>query len=140
LFGITTSHTLALGAEGYASVRVDSEGLSGANFTSDNVYVGLRGGFGDFRFGEVPVAAEYGQLANDLFDQTGGVDGGVSYTGVFGPIVFGANWSPEANEDSIGVGIRFNFAGLSFGVGTETRSGNRRFLDRRPLRNSGRSG
>ena len=125
LFGITTAHTLALGAEGYGSLRVDSDGLSGNNFTSDNVYVGIRGGFGDFRFGEVPVAAEYGQLAGDLFDQTGDINAGVSYTGVFGPIVLGLNWSPEAvnNADSIGAGIRFNFAGLSFGVGAEERAG-----------------
>ena len=126
LFGIVTAHTLSFGAEGYASLRVDSDGLSGNNFTSDNVYVGIRGGFGDFRFGEVPVAAEYGQLAGDLFDQTGDIDAGISYTGVFGPVVLGLNWSPEAvnNADSIGAGIRFNFAGLSFGVGVEERAEN----------------
>ncbi|MFK7893735.1 MAG: hypothetical protein AB8B63_23160, partial [Granulosicoccus sp.] len=31
----------------------------------DNVYVGIKGGFGDFRIGEIPLAVEYGQVAND---------------------------------------------------------------------------
>lgn len=117
LAGIIFSHNLALGATGYGSFRFDSEGLSGNNLTSDNVYVGIRGGFGDFRFGEVPIAAEYGQLAGDLFDQAGNSNGGVAYTGVFGPIVLGLDFSPESNDDSVSAGVRFNFAGLSFGVG-----------------------
>lgn len=120
LAGILFSHDLALGATGYGSFRLDSEGLSGNEVTSDNVYVGIRGGFGDFRFGEIPYAGEYGQLAGDLFDLTDNAVGGVSYTGVFGPVVFGADFSPEANEDSASLGIRFNFAGLSFGLGVGT--------------------
>ena len=117
LAGIIFSHNLSLGATGYGSFRFDSEGLSGNNVTSDNVYVGIRGRFGDFRFGEIPYAGEYGQLAGDLFDPTDNANGGISYTGVFGPVVLGLDFSPESNEDSLSAGIRFNFAGLSFGVG-----------------------
>jgi len=85
------------------------------------VYVGIKGGFGDVRFGEVPVAAEYGQVAGDLFDQTGDINGGISYTGAFGPATIGANFSPGRNEDSIGVGAKFNIGAFAVGVGVEDR-------------------
>ena len=127
LAGLTFSHTLALGATGYGAFRLDSEGISGNNVTSDNVYVGIRGSFGDFRFGQIPYAGEYGQLAGDLFDPTGSSDAGISYTGVFGPIVLGLDFSPEPNDDSVSAGIRFNFAGLSFGVGAGEIDGDANF-------------
>ena len=95
---------------------------SSATVSSDNVYVGVKGGFGDIRFGEIPLAVEYGQLANDIDDVGTTVPGGLSYTGVFGPVGFGLNFSPEADSDMIGAGINFNFAGATIGAGFEDRA------------------
>jgi len=119
--GITATHTMDNGLDAYGSLRFDGDTLSGGGVTNDNFYVGMKGGFGDLRFGEVPVAAEYGQVAGDLFDQTGGINGGISYTGAFGPATVGVSYSPARNEDTIGAGAKFNIGGFAIGVGAEQR-------------------
>lgn len=121
LFGIVATHTMNNGLDAYGSIRVDSAGLSNSTFSSDNTYVGIKGGFGDLRFGEVPVVAEYGQVAGDIIDQTGSIDGGISYTGAFGPASVGLSYAPARNEDTIGVGAKFNIGGFSIGIGGEQR-------------------
>lgn len=121
LFGIVATHTMNNGLDAYGSIRMDGNSLSGGAVTDDNIYVGIKGGFGDLRFGEVPVAAEYGQVAGDLFDQTGGIDGGISYTGAFGPATVGLSYSPARNEDTIGVGAKFSIGGFAIGIGGEQR-------------------
>jgi len=126
LFGITSSHALNNGLTGYGSLRTDLDALSGGDAgpgKADNVYVGVKGGFGDVRFGEIPVVAEYGQVAGDLHDVTGAVNGGLSYTGAFGPVSLGASWAPENNEDQVGVGVKFGIGGFSVGLGGEDRGG-----------------
>ena len=112
--------------------QVDSDGsltdddpielTSAATVASDNVYVGVKGGFGDVRLGEVPLAVEYGQLANDIHDVGTTVVDGLSYTGTFGPVGFGLNHSLEEDSDMIGAGINFNFAGATIGLGFEDRT------------------
>ncbi len=121
VFGVVATHTMNSGLSAFGSVRFDSTGFSGADVTSDNIYLGVKGGFGELRVGEVPVAAEYGQVANDIFDGFDGIDTGVSYTGGFGPVTIGANWSPARNDDVIGIGARFNIGGFSVGVGGQDR-------------------
>lgn len=96
---------------------------SPATVSADNVYVGVKGGFGDIRWGEIPLGVEYGQLANDIHDVGGTVAAGLSYTGAFGPVSFGLNYSPDAdnNSDMVGVGAKFNYGGFTIGLGAEDR-------------------
>ncbi len=142
LFGITSEHTMSNGLTGYGSVRLDLDRLSNGGTdvsvvdgtdtevasgniktagSADSVYVGVKGGFGDLRFGEIPLAVEYGQLSNDIYDVGAEINGGVSYVGSFGPASVIANWSPGRNSDAVGVGAKFSIGGFSIGVGTETR-------------------
>ena len=142
LFGIGSEHELNSGLTGYGNLRVDLDRLSNAGAididfdplsdedditvgsagTADAIYVGIKGGFGDFRFGEIPLAVEYGQVANDLFDVGSEISGGLSYTGNFGPVGLGLNWSPEGNQDAIGIGAKFALGGFSIGLGAEDRA------------------
>ena len=110
------------GLTGYANYRLDG-GFSGADLTSDSAHLGVKGGFGDIRFGEVNVIAEYGQVAGDLHDQTGDINDGVHYEGSFGPASIGLVYSPEANTDVIGAGAKFSLGGFAIGVGAEERAG-----------------
>lgn len=142
LFGIVSEHELNSGLTGYGSLRVDMNRLSNAGAvdvegdplteddnvtigsvgTADSVYVGVKGGFGDVRFGEIPLAVEYGQVANDIFDVAGEINGGVSYVGSFGPVGLIANFSPENNSDQVGLGAKFGIGGFSVGLGFEDRA------------------
>jgi len=107
---------MAGGLTAYGNYRLDS-GLTGSTPAGDNVWIGFRGGFGDVRIGEVPDALEYGQVANDALFDIGGENAGISYTGNFGPVTFGANWSPQNNSDKTAVGVKFGAFGLGIGVG-----------------------
>jgi len=126
---VNSSHKLNSGLTGYGNWRVDA-GLVGSTANADNVHVGIKGGFGDVRVGEVPDALEYGQKANDALFDIGGENFGISYTGSFGPATVGVNWSPEgtgdgstsfagdrAGSDKIAGGIKFGFGGFGIGVG-----------------------
>ncbi len=140
LFGIVAEHELNSGLTGYGSLRVDLDRLSnqggipiengpgedddlniGSVGTADSVYTGIKGGFGDFRIGEIPLAVEYGQVANDIFDVGSEISGGMSYTGTFGPVGLVANFSPEGNQDAAGLGAKFAIGGFSIGLGGEQR-------------------
>ncbi len=76
LFGITSEHTMNNGLTGYGSLRLDLDRLSNQTNddgektagSADSVYAGVKGGFGDLRFGEIPLGIEYGQFANDIYD------------------------------------------------------------------------
>jgi len=96
LLGIVTEHELNSGLTGYGSLRLDMDR-------------------------EIPLAVEYGQVANDLFDVGGEINGGISYTGSFGPVGLIANFSPEPNSDAVGVGAKFGIGGFSIGLGFEDR-------------------
>jgi len=143
LFGITSEHELNSGLTGYGSLRVDMNRLSNEGRqtfdpgtpefdeddvevtelgSADSVYVGIKGGFGDIRFGEVTSAAEYGQVANDIFDVTGDINGGMGYTGTFGPVGLAVSFAPENNEDVIAVGAKFGIGGFAIGLGAEDRA------------------
>ncbi|MBX2823522.1 MAG: porin [Gammaproteobacteria bacterium] len=126
---VNASHELNSGLTGYGNWRVDA-GLVGSGAVADNVHIGVKGGFGDVRIGEVPDALEYGQKANDALWDIGGENFGISYTGAFGPATVGLNWSPEGNgtgsgsvagdragSDKIAAGIKFNAGGFGVGVG-----------------------
>ena len=142
LVGVSTSHELNSGLTGYGSLRLDMDRLSNAGTviapgdpatedddvrigsagTADSVFVGIKGGFGDIRIGEVPNAVEYGQVSNDIFDVAGEVNGGISYTGSFGPASIIAQFSPEQNSDVVGLGAKFGVGGFSVGIGGENRA------------------
>lgn len=140
LFGIVSEHELNSGLTGYGSLRVDLDRLSNATSvveangpgedddvrvgsvgTADSVYTGIKGGFGDIRIGEIPLSVEYGQVANDIFDVGSEISGGLSYTGTFGPVGLIANFSPEGNQDAMGLGAKFGIGGFSIGLGAEQR-------------------
>lgn len=113
---IAASAPMFGGLTAYGNYRLDS-GLTGSTPAGDNVWIGFRGGFGDVRIGEVPDATEYGQVANDALFDIGGEDAGISYTGVVGPVTFGANWSPQNNSDRTAVGVKFGAFGFGIGIG-----------------------
>jgi len=94
---------------------------SNATVASDNIYVGVKGGFGDIRLGEIPLAVEYGQLANDIYDVGDTVVDGISYVGAFGPFGIGVNYALEQDSDMAGIGAKFSAAGVTFGIGYELR-------------------
>lgn len=129
LFGITSEHELNSGLTGYSSLRLDLDALSNTGGPSnDAVYAGIKGGFGDIRIGEIPLAVEYGQVANDIFDVGAEINGGLSYTGTFGPAGIILNYSPEGNAragetgDRMGIGAKFGIGGFSIGLGAEDRN------------------
>jgi len=112
------------GGTTFATTEIDPQGdetpteiTSKSTVASDNVYVGVKGDFGDIRLGEIPVAVEYGQLANDIFDVADDIVDGISYTGTFGPVGLGVNYSLEDDSDVAGIGAKFSAAGVTFGVG-----------------------
>ena len=118
--GVSASQALNSGLTGYGSVRIDVDTLSsGSSFTADNVYVGVKGGFGDLRLGEVANPGEYGQLLDIINDMGVGIDAGIGYEGSFGGATVGASYSPAPNQDVFGVGAKFAWSGLSIGVGMQ---------------------
>lgn len=118
-----TEHELNNGLTGYGNIRQDMNSLSNdGSFSTDSIYAGIKGGFGDIRVGEIPLAVEVGQMANDIFDVGDEINGGISYVGTFGPVGLTANFSPEPNSDAVGVGANFGLGGFSIGVGAEDRA------------------
>ncbi len=113
---ISASHTMNSGLTAYGNYRLDSA-LTGSTPAGDNVWVGIKGGFGDIRVGEVPDASEYGQVAGDILTDIGGENAGISYTGTFGPVALGLNWSPQNNSDKTAAGIKFSLGGFAIGIG-----------------------
>ena len=105
------------GLTAYSNWRGDVD-LTGSSIDGDNIHIGVKGDFGDFRIGEVPDATGYGQI-NDILpgSDIDGEDFGLSYTGSFGGFTFGANWSPEGSSDRIGAGVQFNIGGFGVGIG-----------------------
>ncbi len=143
LFGIVAEHETDSGLTGYGSLRVDMDRLSNAGTTvvangpgedddqklgsagtADSVYTGIKGGFGDVRIGEIPLSIEYAQMANDIYDIGSEVNGGLSYTGTFGPVGLIASFSPENNSEQLGLGAKFAIGGFSIGLGGEQRGPN----------------
>ena len=120
LFGISTSQALNSGLTGYGSVRFDLDTFSGGGpGSADSVYVGVKGGFGDLRMGEVANPGEYGQISDAFFDMGTTINEGIGYVGSFGGATIGASYSPSTNQDVFGVGAKFAWNGLSLGVGMQ---------------------
>lgn len=120
IVGVVANQALNNGLTGYGSLRIDLDSFSGGDSQSaDNVYVGVRGGFGDVRIGEVPNAGEYGQVTDIINDVGESIDQGISYTGSFGGATLGATYSPAPNQDMWGLGAKFTFAGFSVGAGVQ---------------------
>lgn len=144
LFGITSEHKTKIGLTAYGSLRADLNRLSDEGSqtfdpfntpgndeddiavtslgAADAIFVGLKGGFGNVRFGETFNPVEAGQVANDIFDVAGDIVGGIGYKGGFGPVTVQAAWSPEQNQDVTAIGGSFNFAGFGIGAGFEERA------------------
>jgi len=116
------SHALNSGLTGYGNLRIDLDSLSGGENDNDQIWVGIKGGFGDFRMGEVPNAGEFGQSI-DLHDMGDTINAGLSYTGTFGGATVGLSYSPDTNQDILGVGAKFSWNGLGIGVGMEDKGG-----------------
>ncbi len=120
LFGFSSSQALNSGLTGYGSLRLDMNSFSnGTSGTSDSVYVGIKGGFGDLRMGEVANPGEYGQISDAFFDMGSDIDQGIGYVGSFGGATVGASYSPATNQDIFGVGAKFAWNGLSIGAGMQ---------------------
>ncbi len=120
LMGVAASQALNSGLTGYGSLRYDLDTLSGGGpVSADSVYVGIRGGFGDVRFGEVGNPGEYGQVAGDLHDMGATINQGISYIGSFGGATVGVAFSPATNQDILGLGAKFSIGGFAVGVGMQ---------------------
>jgi len=113
---LAATHALNNGLTGYANYRTDF-GLTSTSGVADNIYVGMKGDFGDIRVGEVPDATEYGQVAGDILTDVGGENAGLSYTGAFGSTTVGLTFSPEDNSDHLGFGVKFSAGGFGIGIG-----------------------
>ncbi len=114
---VSASHEMNSGLTGYGNYRTDFGLSNGGGGDADNIHIGIKGGFGDLRIGEVPDASEYGQVAGDILADIGGEERGISYTGSFGAATVGVNFSPEGDNDKIGAGIKFSVGGFALGVG-----------------------
>jgi predicted porin len=113
------SQAMNNGLTGYGSMRLNLDSLSGDDTQSDDqVWVGIKGGFGDFRMGEVPNAGEFGQ-GIDLHDMGADVNAGIGYTGSFGGATVGVSYSPAPNQDLIAAGAKFSWNGLGLGIGMQ---------------------
>jgi len=113
------SHAMNNGLTGYGNLRLDLDSLSASSTsTNDQIWVGIKGGFGDFRMGEVPNAGEFGQ-AFDLHDLGAAVNAGLGYTGSFGGATVGLSYSPAPNQDLIAAGAKFSWNGLGLGIGMQ---------------------
>lgn len=133
IVGVAASQALNSGLTGYGSLRIDLNQFSNGNQfafdeddvadsgvnLADNVYVGIKGGFGDFRMGEVGNPGEYGQVSDAFFDVGADINQGIGYTGSFGGATVGASYSPAPNQDIFAVGAKFAWNGLSVGVGLQ---------------------
>jgi len=118
IWGVTASQALNIGLTGYGSLRVDIDNFSGGDIGSaDNVFTGIRGGFGDLRFGEVANPGEYGQIADIVNDMGATINQGVGYVGSFGGFTVGVSHSPAPNQDVSAAGVKFGIAGLTLGAG-----------------------
>jgi len=119
ILAVGASQALNSGLTGYGNLRVDLDGTSGSAIgAADEVYVGVKGGFGHLRMGEVANAGEYGQMI-DLHDMGIDVNEGIGYTGSFGGATVGLTYSPAPDHDMLGVGAKFGWNGLSLGVGMQ---------------------
>ena len=159
---INSQNEIVGGLTGYGNIQFNLDNLTGeggvvveelgnqedtrggvdttATVAADNIYVGIKGGFGDLRFGEIPLAVEYGQVANDIYDVGATVVDGFSYVGAFGPVGIIANYSLEGpnpggaiddtavdndnagDSDMAGIGAKFTLAGVTIGAGYELRN------------------
>jgi len=120
LVGVKASQALNSGLTGYGSLRLDMDTTSGeAVGTSDEVYVGVSGGFGDLRIGEVANPGEYGQITDIEFDMGTGINQGVHYVGSFGGATVGVAHSPAPDQDLSAIGAKFAWRGLGLGVGLQ---------------------
>ncbi len=114
------------GLESFAVYRTDLS-LVGDAATGDNIHVGIKGGFGEFRIGEVPDAVGYGQHSDFIAD-IDGENTGLSYTSPdISGFVFGANWSPAGSSDRTSFGAKFSIAGFGIGVGVSDDAGTSEF-------------
>ncbi len=117
---IGASQALNSGLTGYGNLRLDLDSLSnGGGPSNDSIYVGVKGGFGDLRFGEVGNPGEYGQVAGDLHDMGDTIDQGIGYTGSFGGATIGLSYSPAIDQDILAVGAKFSVGGFAIGVGMQ---------------------
>jgi len=105
---------------GYATYRIDADGLSGTELTSDSITVGIKGDFGDFAIGEVTKVAGWGELANDMHGFNSDSEKHVGYTNNFGPVKFAVTYSPENSQDQTGLGLQYSAGGLTLGLGYDS--------------------
>jgi len=127
IIAVRAETDIGAGLTAYSNYRTDVS-LTGSGANGDNIFVGIRGDFGDFRIGEVPDATGFGQI-NDILSGSDidGEDFGLSYTGEFSGFTFGVNWSPEGSSDRVGAGVKFDFAGFGVGVGVGDDDGRTEF-------------
>lgn len=127
---VDATHDMGNGNEAFAGIELETD-PSGSTVTTDNVYVGMRGGFGEIKLGEVGnaynVAAEKAwddfNIASAASNKTGST--GIRYTT---PAFSGWKGSistslPQDNEDQhFGVGVEGSVGNLGLALGALTTS------------------
>ncbi len=91
--------------------------LGGGLVTSDNVGVGIKGDFGDVKFGQANDV-QFGEYANDIYAANPHLGSGAAwgYTGSFSGVNVGAIWSPDTNADLFGLGAEFSVGVVTLGA------------------------
>ncbi len=113
-FGFEVSETVG-DLTGFATYRIDADGLNGTALTSDNTTVGIKSGSTTFKLGGVDDV-EFGLYANDIAGEGTGSGSAVGLTGSAGALNFGAYFAPPASGDEIAFGAEFAAGPVTIGA------------------------
>ena len=105
---------------------------TGSTVTADDVYVGIKGGFGTVKIGDTDNGCDTvdtGWVADDVFysHDSGGCAGSdthnITYSSTRGPITYAASYSPEDSADNFAVGIKGTIGPVTASLGYEDGDG-----------------
>ena len=132
---LDASATSKSGITYFGHAQLEGNGLGGGvvdkSVTTDDIYVGMKGGFGEARFGDTDNgcdATDVGGYPDYIFDIgvagcSGSDQNNITYIGTAGAISYAASYSPENNVDNFSVGVKGKFGPASVSLG-HTAGGN----------------
>lgn len=99
---------------------------TGHDVTIDDIYVGMKGGFGEVRLGDTDNgcdATDVGGFPDEIYGDvaTAGCAGGdqtnITYIGSAGAVSYAASFSPEKNQDNFSIGAKAKFGVATVSLG-----------------------